>query len=122
MMNIRNLGSKECAELKSIEDICTELCLSLWFESDWYLCFESDSPEKKVPNIYFLKLVQRQPYPDVLLYFVIFTRKETSTQMFSCEYCEILTNSFFYRTPPVASVDLLFLIKNNVGWFLLKKL
>ena len=23
----------------------------------------------------------------------------------------------FYRTPPVASADLLFLIKNNVGWF-----
>ena len=26
----------------------------------------------------------------------------------------------FYRTPPVASVDLLFLIKNDVGWFLLR--
>ena len=27
---------------------------------------------------------------------------------------------FFDRKPPVASVDLLFLIKSNVGWFLLK--
>ena len=34
-------------------------------------------------------------------------RKETSTQVFSCEFCEFLTNKFFYRTPPVAaSVDL----------------
>ena len=27
----------------------------------------------------------------------------------------------FYSKPPVASVDLLFLIKSNVGWFLLKR-
>ena len=38
-----------------------------------------------------------------------------------CECCKIFTKSFFYRTPPVASVDLFFLIKNNVGWFLLSK-
>ena len=29
--------------------------------------------------------------------------KETPTQMFSCEYCEIFKNSFCYRTPPVAA-------------------
>ena len=28
---------------------------------------------------------------------------------------------FFDRKSPVASVDLLFLIKHNVGWFLLKR-
>ena len=28
---------------------------------------------------------------------------------------------FYYRKPPVASVNLLFLIKSNVGWFLLKR-
>ena len=28
---------------------------------------------------------------------------------------------FFNSKPPVASVDLLFLIKGNVGWFLLKR-
>ena len=27
----------------------------------------------------------------------------------------------FYSKPPVASVDLLFLIESNVGWFLLKR-
>ena len=30
----------------------------------------------------------------------IFIKKETATQMLSCEYCEIFKNSFFYRTPP----------------------
>ena len=47
--------------------------------------------------------------------------KETSAQVFSCEYGEIFTNSFFHRTPPVVSVHLFFLIKNNVEWFLLKR-
>ena len=32
-------------------------------------------------------------------------------------FCEQL----FYRAPTVESVDLLFLAKNNVGWFLLKR-
>ena len=41
--------------------------------------------------------------------------------MFSCEYCKMFTKSFFDRKPLVASVDLLFLTKNNVGWFLLKR-
>ena len=27
----------------------------------------------------------------------------TPTQVFSCEYCQIFKNSFFYRTPPVAA-------------------
>ena len=34
-----------------------------------------------------------------------FYLKETSTRVFSCEYCKTFTNtnSFFYRTPPVAA-------------------
>ena len=28
---------------------------------------------------------------------------ETPKQVFSCEYCEIVKNSFVYRTPPVAT-------------------
>ena len=47
--------------------------------------------------------------------------KSEKTQAFSREHCEIFTNSFCYITPQVASVDVLFLIKNNVGWFLLKR-
>ena len=30
-------------------------------------------------------------------------KKETLTQVFFCEYCEISKNIFFYRTPPVAA-------------------
>ena len=28
-----------------------------------------------------------------------FIKKETTSQVFSCEFCEIFTNAFFYRTP-----------------------
>ena len=31
--------------------------------------------------------------------------KEPLTQVFSCEFCEILKNTFFYRTPPVATSE-----------------
>ena len=32
-----------------------------------------------------------------------FIKKETPTQNFSCDFCEILKNILFYRTPPVAA-------------------
>ena len=36
-----------------------------------------------------------------------FIKKETPTQMFSCEYCKISKNNFFYRTSPVAASKVL---------------
>ena len=67
MMNIRNLGSKESVGVKFKEGIYTELCLKLWFESNWFFVkllsqdgFESDEEErKKVLNNYFLKSLQK---------------------------------------------------------------
>ena len=32
-----------------------------------------------------------------------FIKKVTSTQVFSCEFCEIFKNTFFHRIPPVAA-------------------
>ena len=32
-----------------------------------------------------------------------FTKKEALAQMFSCEFCEIFKNTFFYRKPLVAA-------------------
>ena len=32
-----------------------------------------------------------------------FIKKETLVQVFSCEFCEISNNTFYYRTPPVAA-------------------
>ena len=58
--------------------------------------------------------------------------KETSTQVFSCEYCKIFTNSFIDRALPVAAfvsfikfsghlpISLLNQ-KHNLGWFLPKR-
>ena len=34
-----------------------------------------------------------------------FIKKETLAQMFSCEFCEISKNTFFYRTPSVATSE-----------------
>ena len=33
----------------------------------------------------------------------IYSNKENPTQAFTCEYCEIFINTFFYRIPPVAA-------------------
>ena len=32
-----------------------------------------------------------------------FIKRETLAQVFSCEFCKISKNTFFYRTPPVAA-------------------
>ena len=32
-----------------------------------------------------------------------FIKKETLTQVFSCDFCEIAKNTFSYRTTPVAA-------------------
>ena len=32
-----------------------------------------------------------------------FIKIETLAQVFSCEFCEISKNTFYYRTPPVAA-------------------
>ena len=32
-----------------------------------------------------------------------FIKKETLALVFSCEFCEIFKNAFFYRPPPVAA-------------------
>ena len=62
--------------------------------------------------------------PDFRLFLLLIKlkifKRDFSTGV-SCEYCKSFTNSFFYRTHPMASVDLLFLIKINVKWFLPKK-
>ena len=36
-------------------------------------------------------------------------KKETLTQVFSCEFYEISKKTFFYRTPPVAAFQKLFI-------------
>ena len=32
-------------------------------------------------------------------------KDENATQMFSCEICKILQETFFYRTPPMATFE-----------------
>ena len=134
MMNMRNPGSKENLAVKFKEGICAKFCLKLWFESGWFFCnitksgwFWKRLSRKKVLNNHFIKLLKKQLYGDVLQNrcsskfrdihikasmllsrfnkFAGLYLKETSAQVFPCEYCKIFTNRnrFFYRTPPVAA-------------------
>ena len=73
MINIQNLGSKKGIGVKFKDGICTELCLKLWFESDWHFCnitesrwFSKRLSRKKVLNNHFLKSYQKRPFADVL--------------------------------------------------------
>ena len=43
MMNRKNVGSKELLGIKFKDSICTELYLKLWFESNWYFCYSTES-------------------------------------------------------------------------------
>ena len=36
----------------------------------------------------------------------LFINKETMAKVFSCEFCEIYKNKFFYRTPLVAAFEI----------------
>ena len=44
-----------------------------------------------------------------------FIKTETLTQVFSCEFCEISMNTFFYRTPPVAASVYIF-VSLFISW------
>ena len=46
---------------------------------------------------------QANPYARVFFFNKVSAYKETLAQVFSCEYCEIFKNNFFYRTFPVAA-------------------
>ena len=110
-----------------------------WFESDWYFCnitksgwFWKRLSRKKVLTNHFLKSLQKQAYTDVLQNrffrnFSIFTGKHLCWSLFLIKLQAYFNTCFlvniakcFDSKSPVASVDLLFLIKSNVGWFLLK--
>ena len=43
-----------------------------------------------------------------------FIKKETLAQVFFCEFCKILKNTFFYRTP----LENFFFIENGKIWYL----
>ena len=88
-----------------------------------------------LPKIYMLFSLNRSSCPEVfckkgvLKHFAKFTgkhmcqslffnkvavlKKETLAQLFSCEFCKIFRNTFFYRTPLVAAFDL-----SHILWWL----
>ena len=57
----------------------------------------TNSQENTCARVYFLIKLQSEAGN--------FIKKETLAEVFSCEFCEILKNTFFYRTPSVAASD-----------------
>ena len=49
-----------------------------------------------------------------------FNKIETPTQVFSCKYCKVFANRFFFRIPSVAGSDLRYLLekfsKNKISY------
>ena len=88
MMNLRNLGSKESLGVEFKCAIFAELCLKLWFESDWYFditesgWFWKRLSRNKVPNNHFLKSVWKSSCPEsiVELWSII------SNQIINCQF------------------------------------
>ena len=66
-------------------------------------CFKKRFSQK------FRKIYKKIPVPHSLsqqscrLKAYNFIKKDSLAQVFSCEFCEISKNTFFYRTPPVAA-------------------
>ena len=49
----------------------------------------------------------RQTFPNHRLWACNFIKKKALAQVFSCEFCEIYKNTFYYRTPLVAASGVL---------------
>ena len=84
---------------------CTYFCLAT-FRSSHRRCsvrkgvfrdFAKFTGKYPCQSLFFNKVVDLSP--------ATLLKKETLAQVFSCEFCKISTNTFFYRTPPVAASD-----------------
>ena len=64
------VGLKKSLGVKFKDGICAELCLNLWFKSDWIFCKITESrwfgkrlSKNKVANNHILKSVQKSNFP-----------------------------------------------------------
>ena len=67
-----------------------------WSFLDVFITVARSCPVKKV----FLKISQNSQENTQACNFI---KKETEAQVFSCEFSKIFNNTFFHRTPPVAT-------------------
>ena len=67
----------------------------MWLKFWKYTCLEAENLKAEVLQI---NLENQQPEV-VYIKRCNFIKKETLAQVFSCEFCEISKNTFFYRPP-----------------------
>ena len=71
-----------------------------------FLDISQNSLENTCQNLFFNKVADLRP---------VTLLKKTLAQVFSCEFCEISKNTFFYRTPLVAASDYNFMFWRAVS-------
>ena len=98
-----------CTIFKAWSAICTSVVCE--FISEQY---RSSQPECSVRKVLLESPQSSQKNTCARVSFLIklqvsacnFLKKETLAQVFFCEFCEISTNNFSYRTPPVVASEM----------------
>ena len=70
-----------------------------------FLKISQNSQENTCARVYFLTKLQTWGLHLYCAQACNFIKKYTLAQVFSCEFCEIFKNTFFYGTPPAAASD-----------------
>ena len=81
--------------------LLSETTIDQTFQKFWKTKTQKQPPEvfcKKRFSYKFRKIHRKTPVPEPKA--CNFIKKESLTQVFSCEFCKISKNTFFYRTPP----------------------
>ena len=90
--------AKSCAFIQAFNQHVTrrtEAVTQKCFVKKPFLKISQNSKESTYARVSFLIKLQPETCN--------FIKKEILAQVFSCEFCEIFNNTFFYRTPPVAA-------------------
>ena len=125
---MRNLGSKEGLRVKFKDGICAKLCLTLCFESDWYLCninesgwflkqlsrsqFEKVTIQKSTAELWAVISNQMIKYQFPHTWFDQISDHKHFIYFYGKLYIKLLAQAANENTNVMASDDLLFLIKN----------
>ena len=90
-------------------NICIFINLEYWAEYSFKLIIPvKETIEGQIFTVFFFRvtaLINLEILQEILAEVATcnFIKKETLAQVFSCEFCEIFNNTFFYRTPSVAA-------------------
>ena len=103
-LDLRNLVKEGTCYKNSRKPNCVDLYLTNSLQNTSSVLTELSYFHKIVLAI-FKTTFQKQLSTGVLYKTPVPETEGSLAQMFSCEFCKISKNTFFYRTPPVAASD-----------------